>query len=145
MPNIDEQIRKAMEEGKFDNLPGEGKPLKLDNNPHEDPEWRLTYTMLKNSGFSLPWIESRRDLEERFEKASADLRRAWSWHSQQSGRQGTPTSAQNEWLRATALFKERCEELNKNILAYNLKAPSPRFHRNTIDIEKEIDRVMQGG
>ena len=29
MRSIDEQIRKAMEEGQFDNLPGKGKPLPL--------------------------------------------------------------------------------------------------------------------
>ena len=32
---IDRQIREAMERGEFDNLPGAGRPLELD----DDPEW----------------------------------------------------------------------------------------------------------
>lgn len=34
---VDEQIRKAMEAGQFDDLPGAGKPLKLP--PHHDENW----------------------------------------------------------------------------------------------------------
>lgn len=34
---IDRQIREAMERGAFDNLPGAGKPLNLD----DDPQWWL--------------------------------------------------------------------------------------------------------
>ena len=49
--SADEAIRKAMEEGKFDNLPGKGKPLKLDEDPFEDPEWRLANKMLKEGGY----------------------------------------------------------------------------------------------
>ncbi|MEA3440806.1 MAG: DUF1992 domain-containing protein [Chloroflexota bacterium] len=58
MTGIEEHIRRAMEEGKFDDLPGKGKPLRLDHNPHEDPQWRTAYRMLRNSGFTLPWIEA---------------------------------------------------------------------------------------
>ena len=39
--NIEEQIRRAIQEGKFDDLPGKGKPLKLDENPFEESEWRM--------------------------------------------------------------------------------------------------------
>ena len=63
MPNAEEQIRRAIEEGKFDNLPGKGKPLHLDQNPFEDPDWRLANHVLKTSGFSLPWIEKRNEIE----------------------------------------------------------------------------------
>jgi len=59
VPNAEEQIRRAIEEGKFDNLPGKGKPLNLEQNPFEDPEWRLANHVLITSGFSLPWIEKR--------------------------------------------------------------------------------------
>ena len=57
MPNIDEHIRKAQQEGKFDDLPGKGKPLKLEDDPHADPAWQLAFRMLKEAGYSLPWIE----------------------------------------------------------------------------------------
>jgi len=37
---IDEIIRRAIEEGQFDDLPGKGKPLRLDEDPNSDPAWR---------------------------------------------------------------------------------------------------------
>ena len=39
---IEEQLRKAREEGKFDHLRGHGQPLRLDENPFEDPTWQGT-------------------------------------------------------------------------------------------------------
>ncbi|UQZ88978.1 DUF1992 domain-containing protein [Deltaproteobacteria bacterium Smac51] len=45
------KIREAMEEGQFDNLPGKGKPLKLEDLSHLPPELRMAYTILKNSGY----------------------------------------------------------------------------------------------
>ena len=63
MPNIEEHIRQAMQAGKFDDLPGKGKPLSLDENPLADPEWQLAFHMLKDAGFSLPWIESLKEIE----------------------------------------------------------------------------------
>ena len=41
--SIEEIIRRAIQEGKFDDLPGKGEPLQLDDNPHEDPEWRAAH------------------------------------------------------------------------------------------------------
>jgi hypothetical protein len=37
---VDLQIRQAMERGEFDNLPGQGKPIK-DLGPQHDPDWWL--------------------------------------------------------------------------------------------------------
>jgi hypothetical protein len=60
---IDRKIRRAMEDGDFDNLPGHGKPLELDDDPLEDPTWRMARRMLKSNGFSHPAIEAKRAIE----------------------------------------------------------------------------------
>ena len=79
MPNIEEHLRKAIEEGKFDNLPGKGKPLHLnESNPHADPEWELAYHIIKEGGYSLPWIETIREIETDIESSRLDLHSAWS-------------------------------------------------------------------
>ena len=41
MPDIEEEISRAMREGKFSNLAGKGKPLRLEDDQFADPEWRL--------------------------------------------------------------------------------------------------------
>jgi len=45
------RIAEGMSEGLFDNLPGRGRPLALEDLSHLAPEMRLAYIVLKNSGF----------------------------------------------------------------------------------------------
>ena len=45
------KIQEAMREGQFDNLPGRGRPQKLEDLSHLPPEMRLAYIILKNSGY----------------------------------------------------------------------------------------------
>ncbi len=73
MNGVDEQIRLAIENGEFDNLPGKGKPLNLEENPFEDPEWRTAYCFLRNSGFTLPWINMRKEIEKDIMAARVSL------------------------------------------------------------------------
>lgn len=47
----EEKIREAIKEGAFDNLPGAGKPLVLEDDSHIPPEFRMAYKILKNAGY----------------------------------------------------------------------------------------------
>jgi DnaJ-like protein len=47
---VEERIEKAQREGVFDDLPGKGKPLKLDDDSSIPEDLRMTYKILKNSG-----------------------------------------------------------------------------------------------
>src|SRR5512133_1234249 len=106
MPDIEDAIEKAMQEGKFNDLPGKGKPLSLDDNPHEDPAWRLANHVLKTSGFSLPWIEARKEIEAEIEQARQALQRARSWHLTQAARRRNDPEVEAEWQRAVRAFFE---------------------------------------
>jgi hypothetical protein len=46
---VEERIRAAQQEGAFDNLPGRGKPLDLEDDIGVPEDLRLTYRVLKNS------------------------------------------------------------------------------------------------
>jgi len=58
----DEKIREAMERGDFDNLPGKGKPLQLDDDSHLPQDIRLTFKILKNAGCLPPELELRKEI-----------------------------------------------------------------------------------
>lgn len=45
----EDKIRKAIEDGEFDNLPGQGKPLQLEDMSHIPEDLRVAYKVLKNS------------------------------------------------------------------------------------------------
>jgi DnaJ family protein C protein 28 len=138
--NVDEQIRQAVQRGDFDNLPGKGKPLDLSENPHEDPGWRLAYRVLKESGYTLPWIETRRSIELDFEKNLTSLRQSWKWRKAAPGRRGL-VNAEREWQGAQKSFRNQVETLNKRIRNYNLEVPSAQFQRRQINADLEIQKI----
>jgi len=142
MPNIEDQLRKAMAEGKFDNLLGKGKPLHLDEiNPHADPEWELAYRMLKEGGYSLPWIETIREIEKDIAAARSDLQRAWEWRQAALAESQPASSVAAEWERALQAFTDRLTSLNKRIRDYNLKVPAARFQRPVLNFDRELNKI----
>ena len=59
---VEEKIREAMDEGKFENLPGKGKPLKLDEDGGVPEDLRLAFKILKNAGCLPLEMELRREI-----------------------------------------------------------------------------------
>jgi DnaJ homolog subfamily C member 28 len=142
MPNIEEQLRKAIEEGKFDNLPGKGKPLHLDDaNPYADADWELAYHILKESGFTLPWIETLHEIENDIEAARKELQVAWEWFGSSSSQSQPGSDPYPDWERSQSAFKDKLVALNQRIRNYNLQVPNPRFHRPVLNFEREIEIV----
>jgi DnaJ family protein C protein 28 len=138
----EDQIRRAIKSGQFDNLPGKGKPLRLNENPYEDPEWRMAYHVLHNGGFSLPWIETRREIENEIEAAREELRRAWDRYQSASPSKQDSALRGFELERTVDLFIGKVREINKRIFNYNLEAPSARFQLLRIDVERELESIM---
>jgi hypothetical protein len=59
---VEDRIQKAQEEGVFDNLPGKGKPLPLEDDRSIPEELRLTYKVLKNSNCLPIEMEMRNEI-----------------------------------------------------------------------------------
>ena len=59
---IEERIRKAQKEGEFDDLPGKGQPLDLDELKGVSEELRLAYKILKNADCKPPEIEIKEEI-----------------------------------------------------------------------------------
>ncbi len=133
----EKKLREAIENGEFDNLPGKGEPIDLQENPFEDPDLRVVHRLLRNAGFAPAWIEERKDIEAVFEAARTKLSRAWALF----GPDGKAPSAA-EWERSLSEFRERVAELNQRTRIYNLKAPAAVFHRNHIDADKIVEKII---
>jgi len=58
------RIREAQERGEFDDLPGAGAPLELDDDALVPEELRTAYRVLKNAGFLPPEVEAHREIRE---------------------------------------------------------------------------------
>jgi hypothetical protein len=68
---IDEQIRKAIEAGEFDNLPGKGKPIDLSAYFETPEDLRIAYSMLKSNKFVPEEVELLKDINELKKRLSA--------------------------------------------------------------------------
>ncbi|HAO20598.1 MAG TPA: DUF1992 domain-containing protein [Desulfobacteraceae bacterium] len=60
---IEERIQKALRNGEFDNLPGAGKPLIIEDDRHIPEDLRLAYKVLKNADCLPPEIELKKEIQ----------------------------------------------------------------------------------
>ena len=61
---VEERIRRAFENGEFDDLSGAGEPLALEDDSCVPEELRLAYKILKNAECLPPEIELRKEIEK---------------------------------------------------------------------------------
>lgn len=132
---VERQIQEAQAEGAFDNLPGHGKPLRLEPaNPYEG-SYELAHKILQDRGFAPEWLELDKEIRRELETARQRLGNRYQ-------RYGPDSDA---WPRAVDRFAEQMAELNDKIDLYNLKAPGMSFQRRRIRLADEIQRVKEGG
>lgn len=124
---IDRQIREAVEEGKFDNLPHQGEPLPDDDNPYAG-DWGLAFHVLKNAGVAPPWIEADKEVRELLGRRDAILARAAA---------GSAPSAFAR-RRDHAALAELVARINASIARVNAEAPTDRQHRRPLVLADEI-------
>ncbi|MFZ6018776.1 MAG: DnaJ family domain-containing protein [Chloroflexota bacterium] len=123
----EEKIRSAIESGQWDNLPGKGKPLQWEENPFEPPEWRMTFSLLRQNGFSLPWLEERKEIEAEVQQFRAQFA---------LGLRFANVMEVKDWA------KSQIDRLNRRIFRYNLGVPLDRFQVTSLNLEQEVERAQ---
>lgn len=152
-----------MEEGHFENLPGKGKPLNLNSNPHADPAEDTLYRILSKNGCAPEWVELNKEIRAMIATWRSALRKAWanrseddhsSWNDdyrflQEQIRQindkvllGTGSHVSFRSLVGSPKWndKEVCFHVKLQVLRYNLIVP---FGRQMFGLnwDKEVDRL----
>src|SRR5210317_422305 len=61
---VEEQINIAERQGVFEDLPGQGRPLMLEDNSAIPAELRAAYRILRNAGYLPPELELRNEIRE---------------------------------------------------------------------------------
>lgn len=59
---VEQHIREAALRGDFDDLPGAGKPLDLDDDLLVPEDLRMAYRILKNAGFVPPEVQALKEI-----------------------------------------------------------------------------------
>lgn len=146
---IDEIIKDAMEQGKFDKLPGQGKPLKLEDETHVPEHLRMAHKLLKDNDLAPDWIVEGKELRDardalvklirrearRFQKAHDDAQST-------SSPELTRRALLMAWDLRRVELSESVEKLNRRMFAYNLKVPNGIPHLNMLNAAQEFARVL---
>jgi hypothetical protein len=123
---IERQIREAMQDGQFDNLPHQGAPLPNDENPHAG-EWGLAFKMLKDAGYAPPWIEADKEVRELLARRDALFARV------RANRPAPPAQR-----RDRELVERLVRNANAAITRLNSEAPGTRQHRRPLVLAEEL-------
>jgi len=126
---LDRQIREAVEEGRFDNLPHQGQPLPKDENPYA-AEWGLAFHVLKNAGFAPPWIEADKEARALLARRDGILTRAATG----------PAPSEPARRHDRRALEQLVTEVNACIAQVNAGAPSTRQHRRPLVAADELAR-----
>ena len=61
---VETRIKEAQERGDFDNLPGYGKPINIEDDSHVPEDMRLAHKILKNADCIPPELQLRKDIRQ---------------------------------------------------------------------------------
>jgi DnaJ family protein C protein 28 len=148
---VEKRLRDAQAEGKFDNLSGRGRPLRLDQEDENSEEW-AAHHLLKNQSLRPDWLEEDLAIRAEIEQARRAVQRSHRWRNERLAALGAVGDAdvirerewvEAEWLRARREFREMLEQLNRRIRVLNLKVPLERFQRRLLDAETELKKLVE--
>jgi hypothetical protein len=139
--DIEDQIQKAQQDGKFDHLRGQGKPFThLDTDALEQ--------LVREQGFRPHFVELDAEIRAKTEIARQAVRRTYEWVMQARGGGGVDMHyAQDEWHKALRIFDQRLAEINQLIKTFNLELPEPLRHIQKFPLkrEEELNRMGLAG
>lgn len=61
---IEKRIKEAQKRGEFDDLPGSGQPINIEDDSHIPEDLRLAYKILKNADCLPPELELKREIRQ---------------------------------------------------------------------------------
>jgi DnaJ family protein C protein 28 len=146
---VDRLLDEAHLEGKFDNLPGGGKPLNLYEDPNTPSDLRLAHKILKEHDLAPEWMRLGKDVEAMRERLLENMQkgaRAYRGALADAERSDRPfdqrQQAERTWARAKEAYSQAAAKLNGEIARYNLKVPPGINQKALFNLERELARLL---
>ena len=135
------KIEEAIQEGKFDDLPGKGKPLPLDEEWFAPPDLRPAIRLLKSAGVLPDWMERAREIE----RLRAECDRLWRIAELEYPRAMSLCEARFlEWqARTWAALEQVMTRVNSLALAYNCTAPACATPQTPYNLAQQQARFLE--
>ncbi len=135
-------IREAQEAGEFDDLPGRGRRLELDDDPREGA-MGLAFHLLRTNDTVPPWIAADREARRcaaRIERLLADAA-----HVGRTAGAGGAAERRRAWFHAR--LREAMTAHAHAVEALDSSAPSVRLHRRRFDgltLRARLEHALDG-
>ncbi|KAK9062855.1 hypothetical protein SSX86_020045 [Deinandra increscens subsp. villosa] len=130
---VEQRIWHSMEEGHFENLPGKGKPLNLNTNPHADPAEDTLYRILSRNNCAPEWVELNKGIRSDVAEWRLILKKAWDHKENEN---------MTKWNECSDSLKVQLSSINNKVFRYNLIVPFGR-QMNGLKWEKEVARLNE--
>jgi hypothetical protein len=124
---VERQIREAMSQGAFDDLPFQGQRLPLEDDSAAG-EWVIAHRLLREAGVAPAWIESDKQARRLMAELDALIERA-------------PRMSPLSQQRARGDLRRIVSAANAAIVRLNSEAPTDRQHRRPLDPMREAARL----
>lgn len=127
---VERQLREAMDDGRFDDLPYRGERLPIEDDAYAGDR-AMAFHVLRNARIAPPWIEADREVRNLLVRRDAIITRA-------AGRR-TPSAFAERRDRTD--LETLVVEINAAIARVNAEAPTDRQHRRPLSIAEELARL----
>lgn len=139
---ITEQLDEAAANGAFENLPGKGRPLRLNEHPNEPADMRMANKLLKDNGLTPTWIGDRKELLAEIDALRTEMERRWELMRTSAEASGSEREAfARSWRRSVRDWEARVVELNKRIVSLNIGLPIWRMELHRLRLDEELKRI----
>jgi hypothetical protein len=132
-------IREAQAAGDFDDLPGRGRRLDIDDDPREG-EMGLAFHILRTNDALPPWIAADREA-----RRCADVVAGILAAAARAGRAGALSATDR--ARHRARLARAVAAQHRAVEALNASAPASTLHRRPVDrtaLEARLQRALDG-
>jgi len=141
------QIQEAIEQGKFDGLPGRGRPLDLEADSVTPPHLRVANRILKNANVLPDWMQLDREIREERRQCQS----LWARMAREYPRRSAAARETREAARSFVLWYARTREaylqgvrrVNTAILKFNLLAPPVQQPHIPFQTAEELERIAR--
>nr|WP_290670615.1 DnaJ family domain-containing protein [Ardenticatena sp.] len=149
---IEDAIRRAFQQGDFDDLRGTGQPLSDTHSDYYAGEHDLANRVLGALEMPPEFITMRREIEAEVAAARHALRAAVRRRERLLDQMNRARlneivplhrEAWDSWYAAVATFHQQARAINRKVEIFNLKNPIPNLFYPPLRIEEEIERAEQ--
>ena len=143
---VDLLLSDIIGDGDISHLPGAGKPLCLDEDPHTPSDQRAAQKIMRDHNVAPEWIEAGNAVTQGEMRLLATLTDTAETHWREMNAASSRAHQDKlrlRWSRFAADFRLRVQRHNREALLYNLKAPAGIPHKSILKGDLLLQRALR--